>query len=357
MLKSPSYKYSYNINIERIICKINRILLAKIARNGTNVKNDLDLKILEHYVKDHRVRASELSATMGISRETLRSRIRKLINHDIIKGFVSVVDFRGLGFSVTAFFLLKTNPQEPWLLEQIMILPNCDFIAGITGNFSLLCRFRIRNEETFGKVMYEIDSLMAKSGSRTYRVIRVVDIFKENGFIVKKIPNRIVDEKDLVILNRLVYQKCSKNQYTPISSLQLASEVNLSQSSVYKRLKRLEKDRIILGFSVDVNWARISSNRIGFVMQLKVDFDKINDVASLIAGFPEVSSLYRTTEEYPLLALIQVQRVADFTRLLLQCYEIPSIEDTNSLLLLDVPLERSPASILEKINKKNSDLF
>lgn len=351
MLNSSPYKYSYTINIERIICKINRILLAKITWSGTKVRNDVDLKILEHYVKDHRVRASELSATLGISRETLRSRIRKLINRDILRGFMSVVDFRGLGFNVTAFFLLKTNPQEPWLLEQIMILPNCDFIAGITGNFSLLCRFRIRNEETFGKVMYGIDSLMAKSGSRTYRVIRVVDIFKENGFSVLKIPDRIVDERDLAILNRLIYQKCSKNQYTPLTSLQLASEVNLSQSSVYKRLQRLENDRIILGFSVDVNWARINGDRIGFVMQLKVDFNKINDVASLIAGFPEVSSLYRTTEEYPLLALVQVQRVTDFTSLLLKCYDIPSVEDTHSLLLLDVPLERSPASLLETINK------
>ena len=72
------------------------------------MRNDVDLKILEHYVKDHRVRASELSATLRISRETLRSRIRKLINRDILRGFMSVVDFRGLGFNVTAFFLLKT---------------------------------------------------------------------------------------------------------------------------------------------------------------------------------------------------------------------------------------------------------
>ncbi len=182
-------------------------------------------------------------------------------------------------------------------------------------------------------------------------MIRVVDIFKENGFIVEKTPNRIVDERDLAILKQLVYQICSNNRYTPISSLQLASEVKLSQPTVYKRLQRLEDDRIILGFSVDVDWTRVRGDRISFVVQLKVDFDKINDIASLIASFPEVSSLYRTTEEYPLLALVQVQRVTDFTSFLLKCYEIHSIEDTHSLLLLDIPLERSPASLLDLINK------
>ncbi|MFQ6122999.1 MAG: Lrp/AsnC family transcriptional regulator [Candidatus Heimdallarchaeota archaeon] len=338
----PTYMKNYGQNITKYL---------EVLTDSMSAIDDVDLKILEYFTRDPRVRASELSVALGISRETLRSRIRNLINQDILRGFVTVMDFRGLGFNVTTLFLFKTNPREPWLLEQIKILPNCDFIAGITGDFSLLSRFRIRNEKAFGKVMYEIDSLMAKSGSRMYRVIRVVDIFKENGSIVEKIPNRIVDERDLAILKQLVYQRCSKNRYSPLSSLQLASKVNLSQPTVYKRLQRLENDRIILGFSVDVNWARVGSDRIGFVVQLKVDFDKISEVASFIAGFSEVSSLYRTTEEYPLLALIQVQKVADFTRFLLKCYEIPSVEDTNSLLLLDVPLERSPAFLLETIYK------
>ena len=313
--------------------------------------DEVDLKILEYYEKDHRIRASELSKALGISRETLRSRIRKLIDQDLLRGFVSIVDLRGLDFNVTAFFLLKTNPHEPWLLDRIMEMSNCDFVAGITGNFSLLCRFRIRNENTFGNVLHALDSLMAQSGSRTYRVIRVVEIFKESGFLVETTPKRLVDAKDLALLKQVVYQKCSKNHYTPFSSLRLASEVNLSQPTVYKRLKRLEEDRILLGFSVDVNWARISGARIGFVVQIKVDFDKINDAAYLIAGFPEVSSLYRTTEEYPLLGLVRVQNVADFTSLLLKCYEIPGVEDTHSLLMLDVPHKRSPASLLENLNE------
>ena len=317
-----------------------------------NELDDVDLQILEHYVKDHRIRARELSTVLKISRETLRSRIRKLIDQDILRGFVSIVDPRGLGFNVTAFFFLKTNPHEPWLLEKIMALPNCDFVAGITGNFSLLCCFRIRNESVFGKVVYGIDSLMARSGSRTYRVIRAVDIFKENGCLVETVPKRIVDKKDLDLLKRIVYQKCSKKQYTPLSSLRLASEVNLKQPTVYKRLKRLEEDRILLGFSVDVNWARVSGNWIGFVVQFKVDFDKITKVACLMAKFSEVCSLYRTTEEYPLLGLFWVQSVADFNKLLLKCYEIPGVEDTNSLLMLDVPLERSPVTILETISEK-----
>lgn len=321
--------------------------------------DDVDLKILEYYKKDHRIRASELSSLLGISRGTLRSRLRKLIAQEILRGFVSIVDPRGLGFNVTAFFFLKTNPLEPWLLERIRALPNCDFVAGITGNFSLLCRFRFQHEQAFGNVMYNVDSLMARSGSRTYRVIRMVDIFKENGVIVEGTPKCMIAEKDLPLLERLVYQKCSESRYTPLSSLQLASEVELSQPTVYKRLKRLETDQILLGFSIDVNWAHLNGDWIGFVVQIKVAFDTISEVARLLAQFPEVHSLYRTTEEYLLLGFIWVQNVRDFNKFLLKCYEIPGVEDTHSVLMLDVPLERSPVTILKTISKirqkKNRD--
>jgi len=314
-----------------------------------NVIDEIDLKILEYYMKDHRIRASELSSLLGISRGTLRSRIHKLINQDILKGFISIVDPRGLGFNVTAFFFLKTNPHESWLLEKIMALPNCDFVAGISGTFSLLCRFRLRDDHAFGSVMYNIDSLMARSGSRTYRVIRVVDIFKENDVIVEKGPIRMIDEKDFPLLERLAYQTCSSDQYTPLSSLQLASETSLSQPTVYNRLKRLENNRILIGFGIDVNWSHVNGDWIGFVIQIKVAFDKITEVAKLLAQLSEVRSLYRTTEEYLLFGFIWVQNITEFNKFLLKCYDIPGVEDTQSLLMLDVHLERSPVTVLKSI--------
>ncbi len=183
--------------------------------------DEIDLKLLEKYSNDHRIHASTLAPLLGVSRETIRSRTRKLIDNNLLQGYVSIVDPRGLGLNVLAFYFLKTNPHEPWLLNKIKALPNCDFIAGLTGKYSLLSRFRLLNEDTFGKMVYQIDSLMAQSGSRTYRVIRVVDIFKENGFIVENVPKRIADKTDLELLKRIINQKCSQNQYSPISTTSL----------------------------------------------------------------------------------------------------------------------------------------
>lgn len=313
--------------------------------------DEVDIKLLEYYSKDHRIRASALSPILGVSRETIRARTRKLIDNNLLRGYVSIVDPRGLGLNVLAFYFLKTNPHEPWLLDKIKMLPNCDFIAGLTGRYSLLSRYRLLNEDTFGKMVYKVDSLMAQSGSRTYRVVRVVDVFKENGFIVETIPKRIADTTDITLLKLIVNQKCSESQYSPISTPKLALEMGMSQPAVYKRLKRLETDHILLGFGVDVNWADIYGNWIGFVLQIKVAFDKINEVAQMIANFSEVQSLYRTTEEYLLLGLIWTRGVDEFNKLLWKCYTIPGVEDTKSLLMLDVPLKRSPVNLLTASRK------
>jgi DNA-binding Lrp family transcriptional regulator len=101
-----------------------------------------------------------------------------------------------------------------------------------------------------------------------------------------------------------------------------------------------------------VDWSRVTGNWIGFVLQIKVAFDKITEVAKLLAQLSEVRSLYRTTEEYLLLGFIWVQNIPDFNRFLLKCYDIPGVEDTQSLLMLAAHLERSPVTVFKLVLKK-----
>ena len=54
----------------------------------------------------------ELAHELEVSDATIHNRIRGMTNAGIIKGFVTLIDFERIGFTVLAFVELKTKPEK-----------------------------------------------------------------------------------------------------------------------------------------------------------------------------------------------------------------------------------------------------
>ena len=79
-----------------------------------------------------------------------------------------------------------------------------------------------------------------------------------------------------------------------ISYSSLAKEVGLTSAAVGQRVQKMLQDEIILGFGVQLNREKLGVT-IQAILNLKLNFSKINTFYEVLANFDEIENCYRVT--------------------------------------------------------------
>jgi len=313
-----------------------------------------DLDVLQMLVKDSKASLAEISKRTGLSRFAARDRVEKLFNDGVILGPTIVVDPVLVGMRRTVFFELKTNPHEPWLAKMLEKTTSCDLLDGTAGEFSLLARFRLTSDEHFAAVLKRTDDAMGGSYFKKYRVVNAIRIFKESGvaFPAGAVKSLKVDETDREILKILLNQAEHAKSPLPLSTVALSkrlgsSGIRMSQPAVFNRLSRLEENGVILGYTLRVDHSKLGL-QTKFIVRIKANPNAYDEVAeSYLTSMPQISDLYRTGEEYGLLATVRVKDASEFNSFLLRLYDSKEIIDTYSTLVLE-ERKASPLPLLKE---------
>ncbi|MCI4396490.1 MAG: Lrp/AsnC family transcriptional regulator [Thermoprotei archaeon] len=120
------------------------------------VLEDVDLKIIEALASNSRSSLKEISEIVGIPISTAFSRIRRLEQLGIIKGYTLNVDQEKLGYKITA--IIHFSVDGPYLEEiekQIASKPNVIFLYDITGEFDIIAVARFKDIEELDKFVKE----------------------------------------------------------------------------------------------------------------------------------------------------------------------------------------------------------
>lgn len=95
-----------------------------------------------------------------------------------------------------------------------------------------------------------------------------------------------MDEKDNLILFELL-QDCRQ----PLSKI--AKEVKLPQQTVSYRIAKLEKDKVIKKYTINVDYQKLGLNRHSLYLDLRgIRAEKVNEYLKTITGIDEVSCCY-----------------------------------------------------------------
>lgn len=116
----------------------------------------------------------------------------------------------------------------------------------------------------------------------------------------------------------------------------IATHVSLSAPAVKRRIARLERMRVITGYSVVVDQARLGRPIDAFTELRFVGNTKVADINSVAAGLPEVQALYTIAGDPDALARIRVRDVGDLTRVIDQLRRSGRVTGTKTLMVLDV---------------------
>ncbi len=117
---------------------------------------------------------------------------------------------------------------------------------------------------------------------------------------------RTIDEQILELLE----------QNARLSDERIASLVGIESDQVHSAIKRMEDEKIILGYRAVTDPAKTSTGKVTCMIEVRVSpqrgvgFDKI---AERIYRFPEVRSLYLVSGTYDLLVAIEGQSIQDIS--------------------------------------------
>ncbi len=219
-----------------------------------------DRKILYQLDINSRQSNSEIAKKVGLSKQVVGFRIKRLLKENIISSFHSVIDISKLGFTVHKNFLRLQNlnrEKEKELISFLIHNPNIVWVASCDGKFDLafgtwakdmafLDRTITELNKKFGEFIaerqiatiiqgnyYVRDYLIHKEKTSTYRE----SFFGSTPFPVK------MDSNDWEILALL-----GKNARTSV--VDMAAEVKLSVDAIAQRIKKLEKSGVIQHYNI-----------------------------------------------------------------------------------------------------------
>ncbi len=119
----------------------------------------------------------------------------------------------------------------------------------------------------------------------------------------------------------------------------LARKLGLSRTTVQDRLKRLEEQRVIEGYSVKLS-EQTNRGGIGAYVSLEVEPRRAVDVTGALSAIPQIGALYTVSGKFDIIALVMTRSAEHMDRLLDQIGQISGVTRTESAIILSTKLDR-----------------
>lgn len=118
------------------------------------------------------------------------------------------------------------------------------------------------------------------------------------------------------------------------SVVDLARALGVSRATVQNRMRRLEAQGVISGYTVKLG-AELSSTAVRALMSIKTESAEEAAVIARLRGHPQVTAVHHTTGRWDLIAEVQTDALASFNHIVGEIRLLPGISATESNLLLE----------------------
>jgi DNA-binding Lrp family transcriptional regulator len=119
----------------------------------------------------------------------------------------------------------------------------------------------------------------------------------------------------------------------------LARKLGLSRTTVQDRLKRLEEQKVIEGYSVKLSEG-VKRDGISAYVSLSVEPRRAVDVMSALSAISQIEALYSVSGKFDILALVTARSTEGMDKLLDQVGQISGVTRTESAIILSTKLDR-----------------
>ena len=140
--------------------------------------NGIDLKILKALLEDARFSSRQIAKNVGVSVGTVLSRIKKMEDEGLIKGYSVILDHEKLGYALTV--VTEITVAKGRLLEtetEVSKIPNVCSVYDVTGLTDAVIVAKFKTREDLGAFTKRLLALPFVERTNTHVVLTTV---KEN---------------------------------------------------------------------------------------------------------------------------------------------------------------------------------
>jgi DNA-binding Lrp family transcriptional regulator len=140
--------------------------------------NETDKKILKSLLEDARFSSRQIAKQIGVSVGTVLSRIKKMEEKGLIKGYSAILDQEKLGYQLTVLTEITVSKGKLMEIEkEIAKNPNVCGVYDITGLTDAVIIAKFKSREELGRFTKSLLSLPYLERTNTHVVLTTV---KEN---------------------------------------------------------------------------------------------------------------------------------------------------------------------------------
>ncbi len=222
----------------------------------------IDRKLLAELDKNSRQPIAALAKKVRLSKQAVKQRLEKLERNEVILGYYAVIDvFKLQRLSARLWIKLQGSYNEEEIVKFALQMPDVGWVLRLDGAYDLAMIFWSRD-------MLDFDNAVKELKFRFGEFLKTVDV----SFIVRAhhISHRyLTNEKTLHEL--IMQQKFSRFEISQtdskilqilaknsrVSLVEISRQLGISDKTVKYRINRLEKNKIILGYMVVLDYAKI----------------------------------------------------------------------------------------------------
>jgi len=117
--------------------------------NPSDDLHPIDLELVRVLRDDGRISISDLASRVHVSRANAYSRLQRLGNAGILRGFTANIDSSKVGLGIHAMVLvsLEAWPDRETIRERLRSMPEIEFAGVTTGQFDLVLLARLPDVE------------------------------------------------------------------------------------------------------------------------------------------------------------------------------------------------------------------
>lgn len=231
----------------------------------------LDSRILFELDGNSRQSLSQLARSLGQGRDRIEYRLERLFERKIISKCTASVNIQRLGYSIyKAYFRLENDKQRlAACVEFLRQHPRVFWVARCDGSWDLMCTIFSKSPVEYHSILTEFVSSF-NDIVLDFSVATLVEVHMyRKGYFTGEGGDYVLlggahPVGDLDFLDYQLLAVLAEN--ARLSSTEIAKTLSTTTAVVKHRIRRLEKQQIIIGYSIEVDLQRL--NLLYFKAQL-----------------------------------------------------------------------------------------
>jgi Lrp/AsnC family leucine-responsive transcriptional regulator len=227
-----------------------------------------DRKILYELDFDSRQSFRSIGKKVGLSKDIVASRVKKLEDYGIIKKYYAVIDYSKLGYFCYRIYLVfqNTNPtKEKEIINYFVNDKNVFWVCKAQGKYDLEMAIWIKSLRDFDTFWEKtLQKYRDYFSDQIVSVYLSINYLKSSYLLDKEFISPDQLDKDIAGLSNR--EKVDEIDYkilvmlannSRIQSIEIAKKLSLNSITVSNRIKNLVKKGVIVGYRINIDFLKL----------------------------------------------------------------------------------------------------